>query len=198
MVQYELHHQMNADEAAVTGDTDWDVELAHGSWSQFQRRIFDRVLEETELFGADGDGYEIAYQDKFYRVRDGQIAIVKANPFSRKAENRLLSFGDVQIAEWKGELVSAKVAVFGVVLEYDAALVVVGNGPNESVEIHTVPGEPVNWRVFPRSANYRNHLHVVRDDVLEVWSFNHDFFVEEQKYKKMGTRYSAVSGRSSS
>ncbi len=194
LVQYKLSSRANGDEAELAGDTDWEEELARGSWSRFQRRTFDRVLEERELFGVDSDGYEIAYQDKLYRVRDRQISIIKANPYSDKAENRLVSFGNVQIAEWKGGLVSAKVAVFGVVLEYDAALVVVGSGPDESAEIHTVRGEPVNWRVFPRSANYRNHLHVVRDDVLEVWSFNHDYFVE-QKHKKMGTRYSAVSGR---
>lgn len=194
LVQYKLRSETYADEAVLTEDTEWDAELASGLRLLAHRRTFDRVMEERELFGVDADGYEIAYQDKLYRVHDRQISVVKANPYSDKVENRLRRLGDVQIAGWKGSLVSAKVAVFGVVLEYDAALVVVGNGPDESLETHTLRGEPVNWRVFPRSANYRNHLHVVRDDFLEVWSFNHDYFVE-QKHKKMGTRYSAVSGR---
>jgi hypothetical protein len=48
-----------------------------------------------------------------------------------------------------------------------------------------IPGEPVNWRVFPRSKHYANHLHVVYDDRLEVWSFNHDYFLDQKK-KRLG------------
>lgn len=194
LVQYKLRGQTYADDAELTEDTEWEEQLASGLRPEAPRRTFDRVVEERELFGVADDGYEIAYQDKLYRVHDKRISVVKANPYSAKVERRLSSFGEVQIAGWKGELVSAKVAVFGVVLEYDAALVVVGNGPDDTLETHTLRGEPVSWRVFPRSAHYRNHLHIVRDEVLEVWSFNHDYFVE-QNDKKMGTRYSAVSGR---
>ncbi len=195
LVQYKLRQDQDyPDEGQMMADAGWAEELASGLRQTSRRREFDRIVDEQELFGVSRSGYEIAYQDKIYRVHDKLISVIKANPYSKKADGCLNSFGEVQIAGWKGNLVSAKVAVFGVVLEYDAAIVVIGNGADESLETHTIQGEPVSWRVFPRSANYRNHLHIVRDDCLEVLSFNHDYFVE-QKVKRMGTRYSAVSGR---
>ena len=195
LVQYKLNRDRNEHEpVASSEEAEWERELAEAMRPEVPRRTFERIIEERELFGGDSHGYEIAYQNKLYRVHDGRISIVKANPYAKDAEKRLSTFGEVRIAAWKGDLVSAKAAVFGVVLEYDAALVVIGNGPDNTLETHTVPGEPVSWRVFPRSANYRNHLHVIRNEALEVWSFNHDYFVE-QNDKKMGTRYSDVSGR---
>ena len=49
-------------------------------------------------------------------------------------------------------------------------------------------GEPINWRVFPRSKFYENHLHIVYPDRLEILSFNDDYFVDQEK-KKAGIRY---------
>ena len=49
----------------------------------------------------------------------------------------------------------------------------------------TLPGEPVNWRAFPRARHYQNQLHVVRDDHLEVLSFNHDYLVDQDS-KRLG------------
>ena len=66
---------------------------------------------------------------------------------------------------------SAKVALFGTVVEFDSGLVVLTSDGNR----HRVAGEPVSWRVFPRSRHYEDHLHVIYDDRLEVHSFNHDY-----------------------
>lgn len=196
LVQYKLtRHRDELDHEESTEVAEWERDLAAAMRPGVSRRTFDRVVEERELFGVASSGYEIAYQNKLYRVDDQRISIIKANPHAKDSANRFSTFGEVQIAAWKGNIVSAKAAVFGVVLEYDAAIVVVGNGPDNTLETHTIPGEPVSWRVFPRSANYRNHLHVVRDEAIEVWSFNHDYFVE-QNDKRIGTRYSDVSGRS--
>lgn len=194
LVQYRRDDGPNRGNLVSQADAEWYGALERGVKWRRPRHI-DRILEDREIFGGAARGYEVAYQDKIYSVHDQRILIVKANPYASDAESRLSHFGEVQIDAWKGSLVSAKVAVFGVVLEYDSAIVVVGNGVGDELEIHTIRHEPVSWRVFPRSANYRNHLHVIRDDELEVWSFNHDYFVQQSE-KKFGTRYSAVSERS--
>jgi len=197
LVQYKLNRdrrdRREPESPEELEEGEWATELEEAMRPDVPRRTFERVIEERELFGGDSNGYEIAYQNKLYRVLDRRISIVRANPYAKDVDKRLSTFGEVRIEHWKGSLVSAKAAVFGVVLEYDEALVVIGTGSDDNPETHTVPGEPVSWRVFPRSANYRNHLHVIRDDALEVWSFNHDYFVD-QNNKKMGTRYSDVSG----
>ena len=71
----------------------------------------------------------------------------------------------------------------GVVVELEHALVVY---PSRGEPV-TIPGEPVNWRVFPRSRHYANQLHVIWEEHLEVWSFNHDYLVDQQN-KLLGVR----------
>jgi len=56
---------------------------------------------------------------------------------------------------------------FGTVIEYENELVIY----NESGE-QSVAERPVNWRVFPRSKNYINHLHVVENDLLKIYAFD--------------------------
>ena len=51
----------------------------------------------------------------------------------------------------------------------------------------TIRGEPVRWRIFPRSTNFTNQLHIIYDDRIEILSFVHDYFVN-QKSKLAGTR----------
>jgi hypothetical protein len=40
-------------------------------------------------------------------------------------------------------------------------------------------GEPTNWRVFPRSRDYRNHLHIIYEDHVEIVIFTHDYFIDQ-------------------
>ncbi len=47
-------------------------------------------------------------------------------------------------------------------------------------------GEPTNWRVFPRSEDYVNQLHVVYEDHLDIFAFTHDYFVSDQASKMAG------------
>jgi hypothetical protein len=58
----------------------------------------------------------------------------------------------------------------------------------EDGNVTVIPGEVVRWRVYPRSKNYLNHLHLVYEDRLEIYSFNHDALVN-QETKKIGIEY---------
>ena len=81
-------------------------------------------------------------------------------------------------------------APFGSVIELDRSIVIVRSDD----EILTLPGVSVNWRVFNRSKQYENQLHVIYERRLEIFSFNHDYFVD-QKEKFSGVRaYGSLNG----
>jgi len=42
-------------------------------------------------------------------------------------------------------------------------------------------GESVHWRVFPRSENYSNQLHIIYEDHIQIVSFVHDYFVDQSQ-----------------
>ena len=80
-----------------------------------------------------------------------------------------------------------KTSLFGLVFEFDDSLMVL----TSDGKTRTIEGEPVNWRVFPRSRRYENHLHVLREDGLQIFSFNQD--VEQNQFDKLiGTKVPAT------
>src|ERR1035437_1098114 len=114
----------------------------------------------------------------------GHIDVLKFFP-RRKLDERFEPLGRVEASEELGhDFISADNAVFGFVLERRNGIQIL----ESSSETTTLDGEPVNWRVFPRSRYYTNHLHVVREEYLSVLSFNGDFFVN-QKSKVAGVEY---------
>lgn len=117
-------------------------------------------------------------RDKLYKVERRHIAVYRL--FS---SGELKFIGKVPRPSDFNTLVSVKTALFGLVFEFDESLLVLkSNGATQ-----TFAEEPVNWRVFPRSKRYENHLHILKDAVLEIHSYNHD--VDQNQYHKLiGTR----------
>jgi hypothetical protein len=76
------------------------------------------------------------------------------------------------------------VAYFGVIVECENALVVM----NDENEFFNIPDSVTRWRVYPRSIRYENHLHVISDSKIDIYSFNHDYF-RSQEDKKIGIKY---------
>ena len=142
-------------------------------------RSFKRVVKSTSLFGSEG--YSWAFRERIYQATPGKISVMKYAPWEQGRNEKYEFLETINVASWKGEIVSAGVAVFGTIMEFDNAIVLhLSNG-----EVMTLPGEPLRWRVFPRSRHYENQLHVIYRDRLEIWSFNHDYFVD-QRNKKLG------------
>lgn len=142
-------------------------------------RSFKRVVDSEKLFGSTG--YSWAFRERIYQATPGRISVMRYVPWSDERESKFDLLDTISVASWKGEIVSAGVAVFGTVMEFENAIVLhLSNG-----KVKTIKGEPVRWRVFPRSRHYENHLHIIYDDRLEIWSFNHDYFVD-QSAKRLG------------
>ncbi len=149
---------------------------------QYTRRFTGVVTDQT-LFGSPhSDAVETTIQwgakDRIYRYHAGAIESV----YSRAREKGRVSFerrGQRHATENfdLDEFVGVRVAPFGSILEFDSQVVVLLN----SGEVLTFPGEPVNWRVFPRSLNYLNHLHIIYEDRIEIVAFTNDYFTSPEE-----------------
>lgn len=146
------------------------------------KRVFDEIISDSNIF--HDNGFSWGVQDKFCQVGKNKIHVIRYNPWFKEKSEHLQDLGFIELQQWKGDVVSGKNAVFGIIIECDNAIVIV---PSQG-SILTIPGEPVNWRVFPRSKQYENQLHIIYEDRLEIFSFNHDYFVNQAE-KRSGIQY---------
>jgi hypothetical protein len=151
-----------------------------GVYNREATRHFEKVESAAQIFGSDG--YCWGTQDKLCQAVANAIKVVKYEPWAPEPVKRIQEFGTVRFDPWKGEVISAATANFGVIVELENAIVVF---PSEGKPV-TLPGEPVNWRVFPRSRHYENQLHVIYEDHLQILSFNQDYLVNQNE-KLLGT-----------
>ena len=157
-------------------------------------RTFDRVIDSEEIFGkVANNSYCWGSREKMYRISGGEIQIVDYNPPREEkrvadgkprvfVKERLFSERSDRSTNFQAtDVVSTGTAPFGTVIEFDDRLVVL----RSDGETETYPGEPVHWRIFPRSEHYSNQLHILYSDHIEIISFVHDYFVD-QKSKLYG------------
>ena len=162
--------------------------LHDGPSRKYVRRL-DHLIPEQNIFKGFGEpqgSYSWAAQDKICQLSNGAIRVVKYQPWDR--ENSIRPLGFLSLARQGEPIVSARTALFGIIVELESSLVTVLS--NE--ETCSVASEPVSWRVFPRSRYYENHLHVVHDNYVEINSFNHDYLIDQD------TKMSGISRTSSS
>jgi hypothetical protein len=145
-------------------------------------RALKSIIGARDIFGQSG--YSWGTKDKLCQAQDGRVTIVGYNPYREEEEKRLRPLGTIELLPWKGNVVAGGTALFGTIIECENAIVVV---PSDGEPV-AIPGEPVNWRVFPRSKHYENLLHIIYDNRIEIFSFNQDYFVD-QKTKRSGIRF---------
>jgi len=166
------------------------------------KRVFDRVIDGETIFkdsriSSQGKGaFEWGSKDKMYRVSDGALEVFDFEPYTLKAVNQRMevkgeSFsqkGKLALNINSSQILATGTAAFGTVIELtDRVLVIRSDGVVESF-----PGEAMHWRVFPRSENYGNQLHIVYEDRLLIVSYVHDYFVN-QKTKMTGSKKNSSS-----
>lgn len=168
--------------------------VQHKRDSLFSERVFENLISAGNIFH-NGRGYSWGNQDKLCQVSGSRVRIIRYQPWEEERPERLTDLGTIDLAEsgdirtielspWKGEVVAGVAALFGTVIECENAMVVVpSDGPTM-----TFPGEVINWRVFSKSVQYENQLHLIYDDRMEIFSFNHDYFVD-QNQKWSGIRH---------
>lgn len=140
---------------------------------EYPERRLDRLVPSQDLWGHEG--YSWGVRDKLCLAADGEIEVIRYTPWDEDKPTRLI--GQLALDRSAGDVVSASTAPFGIVVELDEAIVV----RTSSGEVVPLPGEPSNWRAFPRARHYANQLHVIKDDCLEILSFNEDYLLDQDK-----------------
>ena len=132
--------------------------LSDGYHAAFEKKSDNnhvhREFKEIKYSGSifNETGYSWGMQDKIYLVKNDKISIIKYSPWHSKDNREYGKLGEIQLENWKGNFVSAKNALFGILVECENAIIVkLSDG-----DIFNIHNEPVNWRVFPASKRYEN------------------------------------------
>lgn len=157
-------------------------------------RDFDTNIEDQQIFNATNKRHFISWgiEDKIYKATENGFQIIKYNNYAdeNKGEKKFTPLKSINFHAWKGKIINGGTAYFGNIVECENALVVI----QSDGKYLTIPGPVTRWRVYPRSMNYENHLHVILDDRIEIYSFNHDYFLD-QEGKEIGIQFTAEKHR---
>lgn len=167
----------------------WNVSIGRNERKKFNRD-FDTTLNDQDIFNVKNKRHFVSWgiEDKIYKAIDGGFEIIKYNNYANpeRGEEKFEKLKRVNFQAWKGKVINGGTAYFGNIVECENALVVVQSDRNYL----TIPGPITKWRVYPRSMNYENHLHVILDDRIEIHSFNHDYFLSQDD-KDIGIKFKA-------
>jgi len=153
-------------------------------------RSFDRLVEVQEMFGDRQDLKEKTQtwgcREKIYRISKSGLEVSNYSPAQLKRPKgtkkpltyTFINRGSTGPIDGNYDFsspIATGTAPFGTILEFDDRVVVL----RSDGEIEEYIGEPVHWRVFPRSEHYSNQLHIIYDDKIVIISFVHDYFVDQ-------------------
>jgi hypothetical protein len=151
-------------------------------------RDFDKTVNDKEIFKSQNNKHYLSWgiEDKIYKATDTGFEIIKFNNYAKpeKGEEVFTRLTNVNLHPWKGKVINGSTSYFGNIIECENALVIL----QSNMESLTIPGPITRWRIYPRSMNYENHLHVILEDKIEIYSFNHDYFLNQDK-KEIGIRF---------
>ena len=123
-------------------------------------------------------------RDKIYQASEDKLRVLKFNKWSEHSEHdRLKDLGVINLNN-SSRQVKGGAASFGNIMEYEDKLVVIMSDNNR----FEIPQEVTKWRIYPRSFNYLNQLHVILEDRVDFYSFNHDSNVNQAE-KLYGIEY---------
>lgn len=149
-------------------------------------RLADKVIDMSEVFTSSSRiGRSISWgsREKFYRLTPDGIEVANYNPHANRTQKK--NTKNLEMFGIRGSIdqpidfenvVSTGTAPFGTVIEFSNRLLVMRSDGG----VETFQGELVHWRVFPRSEYYSNQLHLIYEDRIEIISFVHDYFVDQQ------------------
>jgi hypothetical protein len=159
-------------------------------------RDYDTYINDKTIFDVKNKKHFVSWgiEDKLYKATEGGFEIIKINNYANpdKGEKQFNRLKTVDFNAWKGKVINGGTAYFGNIVECENALIVI----QSDSKTLTIPGPITKWRIYPRSMNYENHLHVILDDRIEIYSFNHDYFLNQEN-KEIGIEFKAEKHRRS-
>lgn len=136
------------------------------------------LVDADDLFSTS-DGLLFGAADLLVLATNSALLIDGWNPYKRRengigtdVNSSLLTRREIKVERLKGVAIDAAATVFGIVIELEDSLLVIGvDGSFKRLR------EPVNWRCFPRSQRYLNQMHVTYDDHVRIYGFIDDYFI---------------------
>ena len=157
-------------------------------------RDYDTYINDKTIFDVKNKKHFVSWgiEDKLYKATEGGFEIIKINNYANaeKGEKQFNRLKTVDFNAWKGNVINGGTAYFGNIVECENALIII----QSDSKILTIPGPITKWRIYPRSMNYENHLHVILDDRIVIYSFNHDYFLNQEN-KEIGIEFKAEKHR---
>ncbi|WP_299671982.1 hypothetical protein [uncultured Polaribacter sp.] len=151
-------------------------------------RNFESKLTDKTIFNTKSKQHFVSWgiADKIYKARNGGFEIIKYNNYAdkEKGEEKFEKLTSFNLQAWKGKVTNGGSAYFGNIVECENALIVILSDN----QVITIPGPITRWRVYPRSMNYENHLHVILDNSIDIYSFNQDYFLNQED-KTIGIQF---------
>ena len=149
--------------------------------------VSKEIIQDSRIFG-ENTGLSWACNEKFYSYYDRKITIVNFIQGKLKDgdDSAFTDKREITLSPWKGDVISTGTSYFGTIVECENAIVVLMSDGSSL----TIPGKAVRWRTYPRSIRYENHLHIIKEDSIEIYSFNNDYFID-QRNKNYGIEYRA-------
>ncbi|MEQ9148637.1 MAG: hypothetical protein RLP13_10195, partial [Cytophagales bacterium] len=163
----------------------WDAKLQLTGQMDVTRNFESKVSDRT-LFNTNSNQHYVSWgiADKIYKARNGGFEIIKYNNYAKEGEEKFRKLTSFNLHAWKGKVTNGGTAYFGNIVECENALVIILSDN----QIITIPGPITRWRVYPRSMNYENHLHVILDESIDIYSFNQDYFLDQED-KTIGIQF---------
>jgi len=166
--------------------------LAAFGWNKNQdtekwERNFKKIIPDSQIF--EQSGFSWGSQEKIYLANCNTVEVVEyvqsltddneANPFQHLAS--------ISLENIYGNIICGGISYFGVIIECEESLTVLCS----DYSLCTFSEPVARWRVYPRSKRYENHLHVIYENKLVVYSFNHDYFIDQDQ-KNQGIKYKEI------
>lgn len=156
---------------------------------KYEREYDSTYSEENIFYNNDSKEKNISWgvKDKIYQIRNNNFDIIHFNNYPKKyeEENYFTKLKSYEFKPLKSNVIGGTTTYFGNIIECENALIVIQSDDN----FFTIEEPITRWRVYPRSKNYENHLHVILDDRIEIYSFCHDYFINQNE-KKIGIQFS--------
>lgn len=157
-------------------------------------RDYDSYINDKTIFDVKNKKHFVSWgiEDKLYKATEGGFEIIKINNYANadRGEKQFKRLKTVNFNAWKGNVINGGTTYFGNIVECENELVII----QSDSKILIIPGPITKWRIYPRSMNYENHLHVILDDRIEIYSFNHDYFLNQEN-KEIGIEFKAEKHR---
>lgn len=146
------------------------------------KREYSDMIDSSDIFGDNLDDLSWGVDGKVFRARGNGFNVVSFNNYEE--HKRFNKQKDFKKNLTKGRIIGGASAFFGNIVEFENGLRVILTD-NSVLDIN----QPVTkWRIYPRSLNYENQLHVLLEDEMRVYAFNHDYFIS-QIDKVLGIEY---------